>query len=437
MIAEFTVSNYRSIRSQQTISFVPSADKHASREYMHEVRPGVSLLKLGFIYGANASGKSNVLYALDDFRHMMLFQPGSKLDGTEAVPFLLDEQSRDEPTTMTMTFYIDTLRYTMSVAYNKKRILHERLTVAEKGRDAILYTREYDEGKDNAVVTFGTKMKLDRKSKDAVVSNTINNCTVIAAFGKTNVEASSLNMVYEYFAHHMERMLEPRMGIVHFVKDILKRDADGRVKAFLLRMLQASDFNITGINLHEEEEPITPALQKALEVGCLQTADKDEALKRGTLKYDALDFEHEVGCGSFTLPEEFESVGTIRFMGLAALLSRLLLGERFLSIDEVESSIHYELLAYFIKVFLANSRSTSQMLVTTHNLKLLDEDFIRRDAVWFTEKGKDGATSLLRLSGMGLHKTLSPYNAYRQGKLVNLPFLDSVYLNISGNEQEG
>lgn len=436
MIAEFKVSNYRSIRSEQTISFVPSADKHASREYLYEVRPGVNLLKIGFIYGANASGKSNVLYALDDFRHMMLFSPDSKLDGTEAVPFLLDEQSRDEPTTMTMTFYIDTLRYTMSVAYNEKRILHERLTVAEKGRDAVLYTREYDEGKDNAVVTFGTKMKLDRKSKDAVVSNTINNCTVIAAFGKTNVEASSLNTVYEYFAHHMGRMLEPGMGTAHYVKEILKRDSDGKTKSFILRMLRASDFNITGINLHEEEEPITPSLQKALEVGCLQTADKDEALKRGTLKYDALDFEHEVSSGSYTLPEGLESVGTIRFMGLAALLSRLLLGERFLSIDEVESSIHYELLAYFIKVFLANSRSTSQMLVTTHNLKLLDEDFIRRDAVWFTEKSKDGATSLLRLSGMGLHKTLSPYNAYRQGKLVNLPFLDNVYLNIIGDEQE-
>ena len=98
-------------------------------------------------------------------------------------------------------------------------------------------------------------------------------------------------------------------------------------------------------------------------------------------------------------------------------------------VDEVETSIHYELLSYFIKLFLANSEGSSQLLMTTHDINLLNEDFIRRDAIWFTDKDKCGATSLKRLSGLGLHKTMNPYNAYKQGKLVDLPFLGSIFLD--------
>lgn len=86
---------------------------------------------------------------------------------------------------------------------------------------------------------------------------------------------------------------------------------------------------------------------------------------------------------SFELPESYESRGTIRFLGMAAILQKLLFTSRFVMIDELESSMHYELLSYFLRVFLANSENTSQLLFTTHDINLLNEDFIRRDAVWF------------------------------------------------------
>ena len=118
-------------------------------------------------------------------------------------------------------------------------------------------------------------------------------------------------------------------------------------------------------------------------------------------------------------------------MELAVILNYLLKTNRFVPIDEVETSIHYELLAYFIKVFLANSDGTSQILLTTHDINLLNEDFIRRDTIWFTDKDELGETKIVRLSNLGLHKNLSPYNAYRQGKLVKLPFLGSQYIDLT------
>ena len=125
----------------------------------------------------------------------------------------------------------------------------------------------------------------------------------------------------------------------------------------------------------------------------------------------------------------------MRFMGMTTILKQLLFDSHFIAIDELETSIHYELLSYLIKVFIANSDNTSQLLFTTHDINLLNEDFVRRDTVWFTDKNSEGETHIERLSSMGLHKNLSPYNAYKQGKLVDLPFLGSQYLDLK--ELEG
>lgn len=142
-------------------------------------------------------------------------------------------------------------------------------------------------------------------------------------------------------------------------------------------------------------------------------------------------FTHKAGNGLYELSEEYESNGTMRFLGMAVILNFLLKKNQFVPIDEVETSIHYELLSYFIKVFLANSNQTSQMLLTTHDINLLNEEFIRRDTIWFTDKDEQGQTNVVRLSTLGLHKNLSPYNAYKQGKLVKLPFLGSQYFDLN------
>lgn len=118
---------------------------------------------------------------------------------------------------------------------------------------------------------------------------------------------------------------------------------------------------------------------------------------------------------------------------LSVLLYKVLHEERIMIIDEIESSLHYELLSYFVRTFIASSETPSQILFTTHDLNLLNEDFIRRDTIWFTEKDEYGASRLTRLPQYGLHKNVSPYNAYRQNKLARLPFVGSQYIDINGD----
>ena len=107
MIAEFTIENYFSIKSAQKISFEPSTDTFMSDEYSCEVKEGVRLLKVGIIYGANASGKTNILNAIEFFRMLVLRMPKDRNETTRVVSFMLDDTSRNETTKMSMVFYIN------------------------------------------------------------------------------------------------------------------------------------------------------------------------------------------------------------------------------------------------------------------------------------------------------------------------------------------
>ncbi len=430
MIVEFNIENYLSIKSAQKISFEPSADTFMSDEYSYEVKEGVRLLKVGIVYGANASGKSNILDAIEFFRMLVLRMPKDRNDKTGVVPFMLDDISRNKMTKMSMAFYINQSKYILSFELDAKYIYSETLIVYDSVRPTKLYNRIYDASTDSTSINFGVNLKMTKKSQDVISGNTINNCSVLAAFGKSNVERTKLNDVYDYFAKQVKDVLAPGMSLSRYVKSRLNKDETGDLKKFILNFLKASDFNIEDVVMHKEEEPITPEMERMIQIAPIDKEAKAEMLKKGKITNTELTFKHKAGDKVYDLSEEYESNGTMRFLGMSVILNFLLKTNRFMSIDEVETSIHYELLAYFIKVFLANSTGSSQILLTTHDINLLNEDFIRRDTIWFTDKDEFGETKIVRLSSLGLHKNISPYNAYKQGKLVKLPFLGSQYFNL-------
>ena len=393
MIAEFSIENFFSIKSVQKISFEPSADTFMSDEYSYEVKDGVRLLKVGFIYGANASGKTNILNAIEFFKMLVLRMPKDRTEKTGVVPFMLDDTSRNEKTKMSMVFYINQSKYILSFELDVKHIYSETLIVYDSIRPTKLYNRSYDTTTDSSTIDFGVNLKMTKKSQDVISGNTINNCSVLAAFGKSNVERTRLNDVYDYFAKQVKDVLAPGMLLSGYVKSRLDKDEAGDLKKFILNFLKASDFNIEDVVLHEEEELITPELEQLIQNAPIDKDAKAEMLRKGKITNTELTFKHKAGDKVYDLSEEYESNGTMRFLG--------------------------------------NSNGTSQMLLTTHDINLLNEDFIRRDTIWFTDKDELGETKIVRLSSLGLHKNLSPYNAYKQGKLVKLPFLGSQYINLN------
>ena len=431
MIAEFKIRNFYSLRDEQTLSFIPTNDDTSRDIYTEEVADGVSLLKIGCIYGSNASGKTNILKALDFFSKFMVDDSLNKGDEIGVVPFLLDDVSDKERTQFEMTFYLNREKYKLNLVLDNKVIYEETLQVYSSVQPTLLYKRTYNAETDATDIVFGGKLGLVKKSREAIEGRTFNNRTVIAAFGKVNVEKSRLNLVYDFFSQRIAPIVYPQSSLMGFAKSRIKRDREGRLKKFILHFLKASDFNISDFAIHEEEESITPEMELVIKnTSGLPEKAKEEILRKGTLHSDEMFFVHHTNNGDNELDEELESRGTKRYMGLATILYELLVHGVILPIDEIESSIHYELLSYFIKVFLVNSKRGGQLVVSTHDINLLDEDYIRRDVIWFTDKNDCGETQLIRLSTLGLHKTLSVYNAYRQEKLVNLPFLDSIYMDM-------
>lgn len=419
------------MRDEQTLSFIPTNDDTSRDIYTEEVADGVSLLKIGCIYGSNASGKTNVLKALDFFTQFMVNDNLNKGDEIGVVPFLLDDVSDKERTAFEMTFYLNHEKYKLNLVLDNNVIYEETLQVYSTAQPTLLYKRTYNAETASTEVAFGGKVGLLKKSREAIIGNTINNQTVIAAFGKSNVEKSRLNLVYDFFSNGIAPIMYPQSSLMSFTRRRIQRNNDGRLKKFILHFLRASDFNISDISIHEEEMTITPEMELMIKntPGMPEKA-KEKILKKGTLHSDEMYFVHHTSNGDKELDEGLESRGTKRYMGLATLLYDLLVRGVVLPIDEVETSIHYELLSYFIKVFLVNSKRGGQLVLSTHDINLLDEDYIRRDVIWFTDKSDEGETQLVRLSTLGLHKTLSVYNAYRQEKLVNLPFLDSIYMDM-------
>ena len=419
------------MRDEQTLSFIPTNDDTSRDIYTEEVADGVSLLKIGCIYGSNASGKTNILKALDFFTQFMINDDLNKGDEIGVVPFLLDDVSRQERTQFEMTFYLNREKYRLNLVLDNKVIYEETLQVYSSVQPTLLYKRTYNAEKDATDIVFGGKVGLVKKSRVAIEGNAINNRTVIAAFGKSNVEKSRLNLVYEFFSQRIAPIMYPQSSLMGFTKRRITKDRDGKLKKFILHFLKASDFNISDIAIHEEEVSITPEMELMIKnTSGMPEKAKEEILKKGTLRSDEMFFGHHTSNGDKELGEELESRGTKRYMGLATILYDLLVHGVILPIDEIETSIHYELLSYFIKVFLVNSKRGGQLIVSTHDINLLDEDYIRRDVIWFTDKNGCGETQLIRLSTLGLHKTLSVYNAYKQEKLVDLPFLDSIYMDM-------
>ena len=159
MIASFSIENFFSIKSAQKISFEPTSDTFMSDEYSYEVKDGVRLLKVGIIYGANASGKTNILNAIAFFRMLVLRMPKDRNDKTGVVPFMLDDTSKNKTTKMSMVFYIQQSKYILSFELDTKHIYSETLVVYDSIRPTKLYSRSYDATTDSTTIDFGVNLK--------------------------------------------------------------------------------------------------------------------------------------------------------------------------------------------------------------------------------------------------------------------------------------
>ena len=217
MIRDFWVKNYLSIRDKQKLNFLA---KEPSSELVTEVADGVFLYKLGILYGSNASGKSNMLIALNEvFRILVLPKSDATKRINGSVPFIL---TKNDPIEMHVSFYANGIRYDYDVSFNEKYILNEVLYYYPNKSKSLFYERSFVGENIQADVKFGTSLKLQVKTQESIRENTLNNHSVLSVCSKAALkeDIAPFNMLYNWIMDNYHDVDGDReTGIVDILRD--------------------------------------------------------------------------------------------------------------------------------------------------------------------------------------------------------------------------
>ena len=406
MILKFSITNFGPIRETQTLSFEAEKSDHLENYYVTEAA-GRRVLKAAILFGANASGKTSVLNALNALRTLAVTPAASKTKGTPCVPFLMDGESRQHPTGFEIDFIQGNEVFRYTVKANRDCVIYERLR--SQSRRRIVFTRTTDEESQLARIVFGDDYQVKNEVEAATLSsNTLWNETVLAGFTKTNMDHKALLGAQSWFRNYLKPVVQPRHTLTRIILDLMDKGVIDKDK--FTEIFRQADFNIDSVQIRKE--------------------NGDEALR---LVHSGPD-GHPVD----DIPYALESLGTRRYFELTGILYLLIASPCAFPIDEIESSTHPDLVKHFLLSFCTNA-TNSQIIVTTHNRELLnDKDIFRSDIICFTEKDDAFATRLYKLSDFGtdvVRNTSNVLNAYNAGKLGALPRLSHYYIDLDGEEE--
>lgn len=410
MIVNFSIQNFGSIKDKQTLSFEADDSNHLEDTYVVHTA-GKRLLKLALIYGANASGKTTVLKALDFLRDLVVNPKEKKTDILHFDPFLFDVQTPQQPTELSIEFVHEEVCYQYEVAFSRQAIISEALYIDTFER-VLVYSRTTDIEEQLTKISFGDKITIDKNAQKVLELNTLWNNTVLGGFLKTNINLEEFRRVADWFGNYLKSIVAPDTKLDTYITNEI--DDEKITKEEILEILKKADFNISDMIIRKKEEFVQKYLPRFFKV---QIEGR-------------IIFQHKIDNVFYSLPMEKESEGTKRFYGFAGLLALLVKTPTIFPIDELESSLHPDLYTHFLLSFLQNAQH-SQLIATTHNRELLgDTDIFRNDVIWFTNKGEDCATELYSLADFDTSAIKNFLNAYKIGKFSGVPRLFDTFIDL-------
>ena len=409
MLVRFRAGNFRSLRDEQELSLVASSLKEESGAVVNVEHVPNGLLPVAAVYGANASGKSNVLeamrFACDAIRNSQ-----TRWQSHERIPrrpFLLDESARERPSRFVFDAVIDGVLYEYGFSLNSEAFLTEWLHAYPKGRRQVWFSRD---ARKPEPFSFGKNLTGENRTIEKFTrSNSLflsaaaqnNHYLLSSVFGWLVGEISFFDMPVSVFSE----------------EEIAEFFSDSRFTLEILRLLRVADFGISRVEVRRRT---LLTIDPKLSMSILHSGKDGKSLPIGF---------------------DDESRGTTNFLSLLGpILSALDTGS-VLIIDELEASIHPELARRIVRLF--NSRESNpkgaQLVFSTHSTNLLGGGLLRRDQIWFTEKDGEGATHLYPLSDFRPRGTENVERGYLQGRYGAIPFLgdfDRLLEQGIGNEDE-
>ena len=430
MIINFSIQNFGSIKNRQTLTFEADKSKHLEDTYIINTN-GFRLLKIALIYGANASGKTTILKALQFLRNIVLEPEMKKTEELEFQPFLFDQETPNQNSIISIEFLHDEIKFFYEVEFFKRAIVSEILNFYNPSK-ANVFKRKTDIINQLTEIKFGSKIKIDKTIEKNLEANTLWNNTVLGGFLKTNVDVKELKQATDWFGDYLRPLVFTNTVLENFVT--AKIENGDLSKMDVVNILKKADFHISDLIIDEEEREIPNGLIDFLKKQLNETPDSLKKLEeKGKFTKRNIEFEHTVNELKYSLPIDSESQGTRRYFGFAGLLALIIKNSTAFPIDELESSLHPDLYIHFILSFLLNS-DKSQIITTTHNREILDnKDVFRNDAIWFTDKNENCSTEIYSLADFDssiVRNTTNILNAYKSGKLKGTPNLGDNFIEV-------
>jgi len=421
MLIEFRVKNYRSIKEEQTLSMLKTSGKELENTNTFttpEKKKPIKLLSSATIYGANASGKSNLLKAMSTMRDIVLnsddkIKRGSKLPIT---PFLLDNEMKNEPTEFEVIFISKEIRYQYGFVLNSEKILEEWLFAFPEGPSQTWFEREYKEDKKDSDWYFGSKFSGNKKIwSESTRPNALFLSTAI------QLNSEQLQPVYDWFDKSLHVLESTARLDPNFTYELYEKE---EYRKLINEFLNVADLDIEELKITEEEFDSTKLPSDMPDA--LKSKIAEELKDKKIL--DVLSLHKNIQGEDVYFDFEEESDGTRKFLAFIGPWIDTLENGYVLVIDELHDNFHPLMVRFLIELFHSKetNKKNAQLIFTSHETSVMSQDIFRRDQIWFCEK-KNKATEFFSLVEFKPRKGVTDIEkGYFSGRYGALPYFKNI-----------
>ncbi|MDF2651271.1 MAG: abortive infection protein [Paenibacillus sp.] len=433
MLIRFSVQNFLSFMSGVSLSLESEPITELEDTHTFTVGP-FKLLKSSVIYGANASGKSNLLNAMDVMKDIVLnsSKESNATEDFKVIPFRLSSLTENEPTVFEMEFIQDNKMYRYGFALDATKIHEEWLyqqAYKEKNKEIQLFSRK---GND---ITMSNRGSLFQEGK-GLEEKTRHNALFLSVVANFN---GAISQSIQQWFQNITFISGARNNSMRYTSKMLQ---DQKHKDKILKLLQAADIGI--VDLYVDERELDNSMLENLVFKNISFSKdlnlfKSELLMSSRVKYDKDD--QEIGIEMFNV-NQFESEGTKKFLSLVGPIIDKLEHGGLLIIDELDAKMHPLLTRKIVELF--NSYDINyhhaQLIYVTHDVTNLSNMLFRRDQLWFVEKNGRGSSDLYSLAdyrdedNKKTRKDATYAKEYLLGKYGGIPKFRSWNLAMEGHD---
>ncbi len=409
MLIEFSVENFRSIRDQASLTLVADSGKERRTTHTIEVAVGsarpIALLRSAAIYGANASGKTNLLRALETMQRIVL-RSASELDALPVAPFRFDAASETKPTTFEVQCLAEGVRYQYGFSVTSEAIVDEWLYAWPQGRMQTWFERSASGDFKFGDKLFGEKEVWRRSTRP----NALFLSTAVT------LNSSQLQPLFDWFKDHLHVA-----GIGGWSNSFTVECCEGRRKEEIVGFLRQADLAVSDIRLVEA------AFSPDLMPSDMPSGVRDEIVREfSDAKLVRPQLSHKVSGGhTVELDLAEESDGTQKVFALAGPWLDALERGYVVVLDELHDQLHPALVRFLINLFHDpnRNRNGAQLIFSTHETSILNQEVFRRDQIWFCERDRELATTLFPLTDFRPRKGVENLErAYLAGRYGGVPY---------------